>query len=155
MFVAPSSFAGSAPVSRLRALCVGRHGFLADHFARFFADARVDVSAVVGLDGALRRAQEWVPDVVVCEYDLLATLPLDAWEGDAVLGRVPILAVSLTRRPNEVNPLDANGIAGFLYLPTLDALDARRLLFAAAARPTYVPGTPGAPSGTVAPAPLA
>jgi hypothetical protein len=36
-------------------------------------------------------------------------------------------------------PLDANGIAGFLYLPLLTAEDAHRVLHAAAARPTYTP----------------
>jgi hypothetical protein len=57
--------------------------------------------------------------VVVCEYDLLAMLPISAWECDELLSCLPILAVSLTRRPGEVNLLDVNGISGFLYLPAL------------------------------------
>ena len=36
----------------------------------------------------------------------------------------------MTRHPGEVHVLDVNGIAGFLYLPTLDAEDACRLLAA-------------------------
>lgn len=78
--------------------------------------------------------------MVVCEYELLATLPLDGWECDEVLRCTPVVAVSLTRRSDEVNPLDANGIAGFLYLPTLTRGDAQKLLHAAAVRPTYIPG---------------
>jgi hypothetical protein len=36
----------------------------------------------------------------------------------------------MTRHPGEVHVMDVNGIAGFLYLPTLDAEDACRLLAA-------------------------
>jgi hypothetical protein len=36
--------------------------------------------------------------------------------------------MSLTRRPGEAHLLDANGIADFLHLPTLDPDDAPRLL---------------------------
>jgi hypothetical protein len=69
---------------------------------------------------------------VVCEYDLLATVSLEAWEQDLVLSHTPVLAVSLTRHPNEMHPLDVNGIAGFLYLPTLAAEDAQKVVYAAA-----------------------
>jgi hypothetical protein len=68
------------------------------------------------------------PDAVICDYELLATMPLADWESDPVTGRVPLIAVSLTRHPGEAHLLDINGIAGFLYLPTLDLEDARRLL---------------------------
>jgi hypothetical protein len=77
-------------------------------------------------------------DVVVCEYDLLATFPLEVWERDDLLRQTPIVAVSLTRRPNEMHLLDVNSIAGFLYLPTLRADDARRILYGAATRSSQV-----------------
>lgn len=127
-------------VNHLQVLCVGRHRFLAEHFARYFAEVGVDTCAAVGVDDAVARARGVRPDVVVCEYDLLVTHPLDAWEGDEVLRHTPLVAVSLTRRPTEVHPLDASGVAGFLYLPTLHPADARKLLHAAASRPTYTPG---------------
>lgn len=106
--------------------------------------------AAVGLQGAVKSARRQRPDVVVCEYELLTSLPLDAWEGDEVLRCTPVVGVSLTRRSDEVNPLDSNGIAGFLYLPTLSEDDARKLLYAAATRPTYTLGTlPRSPSTSI------
>lgn len=73
-------------------------------------------------------AQRERPDVVICDYDLLTTLPLDAWERDALLACIPVVAVSLTRRPAEANLLDVNGIAGFHYLPALTQEDFLQLL---------------------------
>jgi hypothetical protein len=70
------------------------------------------------------------PDSVICEYDLLATISLPRWKDDPVLARVPLIAVSLTRHPGEAHLLDISGIAGFLYLPTLERDDALRLLAA-------------------------
>lgn len=99
----------------------------------------MDTGAAVGVREAVESARERTPDVVVCEYELLATLPLEGWECDDVLRRTPFVAVSLTRPSGEMYPLDANGIAGFLYLPLLTAEDAHRVLHAAAARPTYTP----------------
>ncbi len=43
---------------------------------------------------------------------------------------IPLIAVSLTRHPGDAHLLDTNGIAGFLYLPTLEREDAQRLLSA-------------------------
>lgn len=128
-------------MSHLYAVCVARHQFIADHFARYFAEVGVDTVAAVGLQGAIDAASTRRPDVVVCEYELLVTLPLDAWEDDAVLQQTPVVAVSLTRHSGEAHPLDANSIAGFLYLPLLQKTDAQRLLYAAAARPRYTPGS--------------
>ena len=68
------------------------------------------------------------PDPVICDYDLLATFSLTAWENEPVLSRVPFIAVSMTRHPGEAHLLDINSIAGFLYLPTLDREDALSLL---------------------------
>lgn len=133
------------PNLRLRALCVGRHPFLSDHFARFFADLGIETEPAVGLDAALAASRNFQPDVVICEYEVLATLPLEAWEKDELLCRMPVIAISLTRRPNEAHILDVNGIGGFLYLPTLKRESAVRIISAAAGatRNGYVPAPVG------------
>jgi len=81
------------------------------------------------------------PDVMICDYELLASYSLEAWEQDALLSRMPVIAVSLTRRPHEAHILDVSSIAGFLYLPTLDRSAALRTLSAAAetSRRRYTP----------------
>ena len=112
----------------MRLLCVGRHRFLADHIAALFRDAGADTQACVGLECAATLAAGNAPDAVLCEYDLLATNPLADWERDPTLASVPVIAVSLTRRPQEACAFDVNGIAGFLYLPTLDREVALRTL---------------------------
>jgi hypothetical protein len=114
----------------LKALCVGRHRYLSEHFGQFFGKLGVDARCVVGIADAVAAAHEQPPDVVFCEYDLLATVPLDAWERDPLLSRVPVIAISLTRRSDEIHLLDVNNIAGFFYLPALTDEDARRLLHA-------------------------
>ena len=111
-----------------RALCVGRHRYLSEHLGTFFRELGLATECVVGLDDARRSALQQRPDLVLCDYDLLATASLQGLEQDEHLSRVPIIAVSLTRRPDEVHLLDVNGIAGFLYLPTLDHETARRAL---------------------------
>jgi hypothetical protein len=88
----------------------------------------------------MESAGEVSPDVVICDYDLLATIPLDKWEHDGLLSKTPVIAVSLTRHAEELHLLDVNGIAGFLYLPTLQQAPALRILRAAAARPKYTIG---------------
>lgn len=103
----------------MRALCVGRHRYLSDHYGLFFSAFGLQTSAAVGLDAAVQMARRERPDVVLCDYELLSTLPLDAWEREAPLACIPVIAVSLTRRPAEANLLDVNGIAGFVYLPVL------------------------------------
>jgi hypothetical protein len=107
---------------------------LSDHFGHFFQKLGVDARSVVGITDAIDAARDHVPDVVFCEYDLLATVPLEPWERDPCLSRVPVIAVSLTRRSDEMHLLDVNNIAGFFYLPSLTDDDARRLLHAV--RPT-------------------
>jgi hypothetical protein len=114
----------------LKALCVGRHRYLSDHFRRFFRRLGVDAASVVGIANAIEVARDQRPDIVFCEYDLLATMPLESWERDPFLSRVPVIAVSLTRRSDEMHLLDINNIAGFFYLPALTDEDARRLLHA-------------------------
>jgi len=111
-------------------LCIGRHRYLSDHFGQFFRKLGVDAATVVGVADAIAVAHDHKPDVVFCEYDLLATSPLEPWERDPFLSRVPVIAVSLTRRSDEMHLLDVNNIAGFFYLPLLTDDDARRLLHA-------------------------
>ncbi len=114
----------------MRLLCVGRHAMLSDHLASLFRGFGAETAPAVGLDEALEVARVFDPSAVVCDYDLLATVSLTAWERDPLLSRVPIVAVSLTRRPEEVHLLDVNNVAGFLYLPALEREDADRLLAA-------------------------
>ena len=126
---------------RVRALCVGRHCFLSDHIARYFASLGIETTHAVGLQNALAESRSFAPDVVIAEYELLAMLSLEAWERDELLSRTAVIAVSLTRRPQEAHLLDVNGIAGFLYLPLLDSENASKIVSAAAAssRVKYVP----------------
>lgn len=121
----------------MRVLCVGRHAFLSEHLSSYFRGAGAETVPAVGLEEALRIAPTHRPDAVICDYDLLATLPLDSLEQDPLLSTVPVIAVSLTRRPMEVHLLDVNGIAGFLYLPGLAPGDAERVLGAVTARHGY------------------
>jgi hypothetical protein len=125
---------GTAP---LRALCIARHCFLSQHLARYFAQLGLSTTDAVGLDLQAGCADEASPDVVICDYDLLVSIPLDAWEHDGLLSRTPVIAVSLTRNADELHLFDANGIAGFLYLPTLERASALEILHAAALRPRY------------------
>lgn len=129
----------------MRALCVGRHRFLSEHLGRFFRELGLETTCVVGMPEARAVAHDVAPDVVIVDYDLLATTALDDWERDTLTSLLPVVAVSLTRRPNEVHLLDINGIAGFLYLPTLQPDDARRLLAGAKRRPAPVVAPPDAP----------
>jgi CheY-like chemotaxis protein len=115
----------------VRALCVGRHRFLSQHIASVFRAMGLETTAAVGLDEAVAAARPVPPDVVLCDYDLLAALPLDRWERDPLLSRRPVIAVSLTRRSEERPLHNVNGIAGSLYLPTLRPEDALRVLRAA------------------------
>ena len=121
----------------LSALCVARHSFLSEHIARYFAEMGLKTTDAVGLDSAAKAAKDILPDVVICDYDVLAAIPLQEWEDDVLLSNTPVIAVSLTRNAEELQLLEANGIAGFLYLPTLEEAPALRILRAAAARPRY------------------
>lgn len=125
------------PTSPLRALCIARHCILSEHIARYFAAMGILTTNAVGVDSAMNGTADWTPDVVICDYDVLASVPLEQWERDRLLSHTPVVAVSLTRHAEELHLLDVNGIAGFLYLPTLDQSAALRILYAAAARPKY------------------
>src|SRR3954452_10525840 len=94
----------------MRLLCVGRHPFLSEHFARFFEALDVEAIPCVGMTEAEELVRRHEPDAIVCDYDLLATFSLSSWEGDPALADVPFIAVSLTRHPGEAHLLDVNGI---------------------------------------------
>ena len=111
-----------------RALCVGRHRFLSDHLGLFFSGIGLETRCVVGLSDGLAAVQADCPDIVICDYDLLTTMPISDLEQEPLFGRVPILAVSMTRRPEEMHALDIGGIGGFLYLPAVDAESALGVL---------------------------
>jgi len=115
-------------IEAMKVLCVGRHPFLSEHLCRFFEPLGVDAIPCVGIREAAALAPAHEPDAIICDYDLLATMSLAEWEQEPAVAAVPVIAVSLTRHPGEAHLLDINGIAGFLYLPTLDREDARRLL---------------------------
>lgn len=133
----PRSTASSSEAAPLRALCIARHPYLSEHIARYFADWGLSTSNAVGLESAAEVAISARPDVVICDYDLLSSIPLDQWEDDALLSSTPVIAVSLTRSAEELHLLDSNGIAGFLYLPTLDEAPALKIVRAAASRNSY------------------
>jgi hypothetical protein len=115
----------------MRAVCIARHHFLSEHLATFFEALAVEGVTAVGFEEGTRAAREERPDVVLCDYDLLLAAPLARWEHDPVLADIPIVAVSLTRRPEEAPLAGKRGVVGYLYLPTLREEDARRVLRAA------------------------
>jgi hypothetical protein len=114
----------------MRVLCIGRHPFLSEHLCRFFESLGVQATPCAGIAEAASMVPAYEADAVICDYDLLATMSLADWERNPAVADVPMIAVSLTRHPGEAHLLDVNGIAGFLYLPTLDPEAARRLLTA-------------------------
>ena len=59
--------------------------------------------------------------------------------GLADLADVPLLAVSLTRRPEELPPLELLGVAGVLYLPALERAQVHALLAGAHRRRGVAP----------------
>lgn len=82
----------------------------------------------VGTAEAFRLASEFEPHVVVSDFDLITPALLDSWMGEPALTDVPVLAVSLTRRPEESTPADQCGLAAVVYLPGLDRDQAAALL---------------------------
>lgn len=139
-------------IPAMRVMCVGRHPYLTEHFCRFFEQLGLETIPSVGLAEATDRVRAEALDAVICDYDLLATMPLERWERDPALAELPVIAVSLTRHPGEAHLLDVNGIAGFLYLPTLEPEHAMRLLAAVRPRRASInppalpwPGTSSAP----------
>lgn len=112
----------------MRVLCVARHPYLSEHLGRFFDKLGVDTVPCVGLHTVIDDVPLEQLDAVICDFDLLAPLPPDAWDTHPLLSTIPVIAVSLTRHPGEAHLRDTAGVAGFLYLPTLEPDAAREML---------------------------
>lgn len=115
----------------MRLLCVGRHAFLSEHLCRLFGELGAQCEQVVGASNAPSLAAAFEPHLVVVESDLLSPAVLDAWSRDSALNEVPVLAVSFTHRPGECASAELSGLAGVIYLPSLDRTGALALLQAA------------------------
>lgn len=140
----------------MRVLCVSRHQFLSEHLSRYFGALGAECESVVGLAPVAGAAARFEPHVMVAEGELLVPAIIDAWSRDAALADVPVLAVSLTRRPEPVIGLSGTAVAGVIYLPALDESQARALL-EGAYRPRGVPSPSVgfvAPGGGSLPAPI-
>lgn len=112
----------------MRVLCVGRHPFLSEHFCRFFRDLGAECVGTAGTSEVLNVAAAFEPHLVVTDCDLLTVSLLDLWSHEESLADVPVLAVSLTRRPAEVVPDVTCGVVGVVYLPALGREQAIALL---------------------------
>lgn len=112
----------------MRLLCVGRHVYLSEHLCRLFGEWGVQCEPVVGVAAVAGLAASFEPHLVVAESELLSPAVLDAWSQDRALHSVPVLAVSLTRRPEECASAELSGLAGVIYLPSLTRADALALL---------------------------
>jgi len=111
----------------MRILCVARHPILSEHLCRFFERYDVATTAVVGMRQARTSITLHDPDLALCDYDLLTPTQLGLWRADRAAGKVPIVAVSMTKRPDEVTAMEERGVVAFLYLPTLQPETARGL----------------------------
>jgi chemotaxis response regulator CheB len=112
----------------MRVLCVGRHAYLSEHLCRYFTDAGAECEPAVGAAEVLRLASQFEPHVVVYDSDLITPALLDSWAHEPALASVPVLAVSLTRRPAESTPAETVGLAAVVYLPGLTRDQANGLL---------------------------
>jgi len=114
----------------MRVLCVGRHAFLSEHLCRVFGEVGAVCEPVVGPAHAADVATRFEPEVVVCEGDLLTPAVLERWAEEAALADVPVLAVSLTRRPDDSLPADLfiSNPAAMVYLPSLERAQIAALL---------------------------
>lgn len=127
----------------MRLVCVSRHQFLSEHLCRIFGDLGVQCEPIVGVADACATAERFEPHLVVVEDSLLSPAVLDGWAASAAMRDVPVLAVSLTRRPEEGLAVSPNGVAGVIYLPALDR-DAVLALMECARRPMGVSAPAGA-----------
>lgn len=112
----------------MRVLCVGRHAFLSDHFCRYFRALGLECEPAVGVAEARAAAAAAAPQVMVADSQLLTQGLLDSWASDPVLRGIPVVAVSLSRRPDEAILMDPCVVVGALYLPSLEPEVARALL---------------------------
>ena len=138
----------------MRLLCVGRHEYLSEHLCRLFGALEVHCEFATGVMAAPLVAAHFEPHLVVADGDLLNPAVLEAWARDAALHEVPVLAVSLTRRPEEYTPVELSGIAGVIYLPNLKTVDVMALL-QGACRPRGVDAPHDAGAGASLQVPVA
>lgn len=133
----------------MRVLCVARHRFLSEHLCRVFERFDVAAAPAVGMRQARTSVPAHDPDVALCDYDLLTPTQLELWRADVSSRNVPIVAVSMTKRPHEVTAIDERGVVAFLYLPRLESETARSLFAALRRRRDgVIPPTPLSWSGT-------
>ncbi|MDQ6634788.1 MAG: hypothetical protein M3Z10_08540, partial [Gemmatimonadota bacterium] len=104
---------------------------------RYFQDAGAECEPAVGAADVLRLASQFEPHAVVCDSDLMTPALLDSWAHEPSLASIPVLAVSLTRRPAESALAEMVGVAAAVYLPGLTREQAATLL-ASACRPRGV-----------------
>jgi len=114
----------------MRVLCVGRHAFLSEHLCRVFGAVGALCEPIIGSASVPGAAARFEPDVVVCEGDLLTQIVLEGWAREAALRDVPVLAVSMTPRADDVLSADlgASAPAAAVYLPSLDRAQISTLL---------------------------
>jgi hypothetical protein len=114
----------------MRVLCVGRHAFLSEHLCRVFGAAGGLCEPVVGTNAVSQAAARFEPQVVICEGDLLTSAVLESWAREPSLTDVPVIAVTLTPRPDDVLPAELPGTdaAATIYLPSLDRAHVAALL---------------------------
>ena len=112
----------------MRLVCVSRHHYLSEHLCRVFGELGVQCEPVVGVAAAGESAERFEPHLLVVEDALLSPSVLDGWAAMHAMRDVPVLAVSLTRRPEEGVSMAMNGIAGVIYLPALDRDDVLALM---------------------------
>ena len=109
-------------------MCVARHAILAEHLCRVFAELGAQCEHVVGIAAAGELACGFEPHLVVVEDALLSPSVLDGWAAVDALRDVPVLAVSLTHRPEECMSVEMSGLAGVIFLPALNREDVLALI---------------------------
>lgn len=112
----------------MRVLCVGRHAYLSEHLCRVFGEVGAECEPAVGGAEALRIAARFEPHVAVCDSDLITASLLGPWALDPVLADVPVLAVTLTHRPDDQPSVPCNELAAAVYLPALQRAQVSSLL---------------------------
>lgn len=114
----------------MRVLCVGRHAFLSEHLCRVFGEVGAVCEPVVGAGAVARAAARFEPQVIVCEGDLLSSTALESFANEPTLADLPVIAVSLSPRPDDVVPaeLHATDPTAVIYLPALDRVQIAALL---------------------------
>ena len=112
----------------MRMLCVGRHEYPSEHLCRYFRDLGAQCEPAVGTADVNVVAATFEPHLVVADSELLTPAILASWSREGALRDVPVVAVSLTRRPDEAASAEVYGLAGVIYLPALDRAGALALL---------------------------